>query len=106
MAKLDLVKLSDAELGELAEAVAKEQVRRREEARKDALAKIKEMAAGMGMTVKELLAGQTKLRASAKGKPKYRNPENPQQTWTGKGQRPGWFVAAQERGITREDMLI
>jgi len=64
------------------------------------------MAAGVGMTVKELLARQGKRRAGPKGEPKYRNPDNPAQAWTGKGMRPGWFVAAQERGITSEDMLI
>lgn len=106
MAKLDLEKLSDVELSELAEAVAQEQARRQEGALKEALAKIKEIAAGLGMTVKELLAHQGKSRTTSKGEPKYRNPENPAQTWTGKGTRPGWFLAAQERGITPEDMLI
>ena len=106
MAKLELEKMSDAELGELAAAVAQEQERRQEAARKAALAQIKELAAGLGMTVKDLLASQGKRGAGPKGEPKYRNPDNPEQTWTGKGTRPGWFVAAQERGIAREDMLI
>ena len=106
MAKLELEKMSDAELGELAAAVAQEQERRQEAARKAALAQIKELAAGLGMTVKELLASQGQRRAGPKGEPKYRNPDNLEQTWTGKGTRPGWFVAAQERGIAREDMLI
>ena len=106
MAKLDLEKLSDAELGELAGAVADEQARRQEDAMKAALTRINELAAGVGMTVEALLARQVKPRAGVKGVPKYQNPDNPRQTWTGKGQRPGWFVEAQERGITREDMLI
>ena len=106
MAKLELEKMSDAELGELAVAVAQEQERRQEAKRKEALAQIKELAAGLGMTVKELLASQGKWGAGPKGEPKYRNPDNPDQTWTGKGTRPGWFVAALARGIAREDMLI
>ena len=106
MAKLELEKMSDAELGELAAAVAQEQERRQEAARQAALAQIQELAAGVGMTVEELLASQGQRGAGSKGQPKYRNPDNPDQTWTGKGMRPGWFVAAQERGITREDMLI
>ena len=105
-AKVDVAKLSDAELADLAEAVGKEQARRKEIARAAALATIKEVAAGVGMTVGELLASQGKQRAGPKGEPKYRNPDNPDQTWTGKGTRQGWFVAAQERGITREEMLI
>jgi len=105
-AKGDVAKLSDAELAELAEAVGKEQARRKEVARAAALATIKEVAAGVGMTVGELLASQGQQRAGPKGEPKYRNPDNPAQTWTGKGTRPGWFIAALERGATPEDMLI
>lgn len=39
--------------------------------------------------------------------PKYRNPEDPSQTWTGRGKRPLWFVAAlKKRGVTAESLLI
>jgi DNA-binding protein H-NS len=39
--------------------------------------------------------------------PKYRNPEDPSQTWTGRGKRPLWFVAAlKKRGVTEESLLI
>ena len=106
MAKIDLEKMSDAELGELAAAVAQEQERRQDAAQQAAVARIHELAAGVGMTVAELLARQSQRRAGPKGEPKYRNPDNPEQTWTGKGTRPGWFVAALERGVAREDILI
>ncbi|TAL87637.1 MAG: H-NS histone family protein [Rhodanobacter sp.] len=39
--------------------------------------------------------------------PKYRNPENATQTWSGRGKRPLWFVQAlKKRGITAESLLI
>ncbi|QAU22634.1 H-NS histone family protein [Dyella sp. M7H15-1] len=39
--------------------------------------------------------------------PKYRNPEDPSQTWTGRGKRPLWFAAAlKRRGVTAESLLI
>jgi DNA-binding protein H-NS len=39
--------------------------------------------------------------------PKYRNPEDPSQTWTGRGKRPLWFAAAlRRRGVTAESLLI
>ncbi|WP_233842898.1 H-NS histone family protein [Dyella sp. 2HG41-7] len=39
--------------------------------------------------------------------PKYRNPEDPSQTWTGRGKRPLWFAAAvKKRGVTAESLLI
>ncbi|HEV7777559.1 MAG TPA: H-NS histone family protein [Luteibacter sp.] len=39
--------------------------------------------------------------------PKYRNPVDPAQTWSGRGKRPLWFVAAlKRRGVTAENLLI
>jgi DNA-binding protein H-NS len=39
--------------------------------------------------------------------PKYRNPADPGQTWSGRGKKPGWFVAAtSKRGVTAESLLI
>ncbi|MCE8007619.1 H-NS histone family protein [Aestuariivita sp.] len=37
--------------------------------------------------------------AKDKGIAKYRNPENADQTWTGKGRQPNWFRSAMEKGI-------
>lgn len=53
-------------------------------------------------------AGKT-ARKSAGGRkvpPKYRNPENAEQTWTGRGKQPLWFAAAIEGGKTREQLQI
>lgn len=39
--------------------------------------------------------------------PKYRNPDNAAQTWSGRGKRPLWFVdALKKRGVTAESLLI
>lgn len=39
--------------------------------------------------------------------PKYRNPENATQTWSGRGKRPLWFAQAlKKRGTTAESLLI
>jgi DNA-binding protein H-NS len=39
--------------------------------------------------------------------PKYRNPANATQTWSGRGKRPLWFVAAlRRRGVTADNLLI
>lgn len=39
--------------------------------------------------------------------PKYRNPENANQTWSGRGKRPLWFIAAlKKKGITASSLLI
>ena len=39
--------------------------------------------------------------------PKYRNPEDASQTWSGRGKRPLWVVAAlKRRGVTLDSLLI
>lgn len=52
-------------------------------------------------------AGKTaKAGGTRKVAPKYRNPDNHLQTWTGRGKAPLWFNALIESGKTREDLLI
>jgi DNA-binding protein H-NS len=41
-----------------------------------------------------------------KGVPRYRNPKNPSQTWTGKGRKPKWVLEALDEGIPMEKMEI
>lgn len=39
--------------------------------------------------------------------PKYRNPANAEQTWSGRGKRPLWLAGAlKKRGVTLESFLI
>jgi DNA-binding protein H-NS len=38
--------------------------------------------------------------------PKYRNPENPAQTWAGRGLKPRWLAAAIKSGKKQDDFLI
>ncbi len=38
--------------------------------------------------------------------PKFRNPANPQQTWTGRGKRPHWFSDALKAGKQPQDLAI
>ena len=38
--------------------------------------------------------------------PKYRNPENPAETWAGRGLKPRWLTAAIKGGKKPDDFLI
>jgi DNA-binding protein H-NS len=38
--------------------------------------------------------------------PKYRNPQNPEETWAGRGLRPKWLAAAIKAGKSVDDFLI
>jgi CRP-like cAMP-binding protein/DNA-binding protein H-NS len=45
-------------------------------------------------------------RAGRKIEPKYRNPENPSETWAGRGLPPRWLVACERAGRKREEFLV
>jgi DNA-binding protein H-NS len=47
-------------------------------------------------------------RGGARGAvaPKYRNPENPTETWAGRGLKPRWLAAALKSGKKLEDFSI
>jgi DNA-binding protein H-NS len=38
--------------------------------------------------------------------PKYRNPENPSETWAGRGLKPRWLAIAIKSGKKQDDFLI
>jgi DNA-binding protein H-NS len=38
--------------------------------------------------------------------PKYRNPDNPEETWAGRGLKPRWLAAALKTGKKPEDFSI
>lgn len=72
--------------------------------------KIKSLAIELevwGISASEL-NGHAKEAAETKSKlaAKYRNPDNPNQTWVGRGKAPNWITAQQEKGVSKEDMLI
>jgi DNA-binding protein H-NS len=52
-------------------------------------------------------AGAGKARKAVKKvAPKYRNPANPKETWTGRGKQPRWLAAQTANGRKVEDFLI
>ena len=52
------------------------------------------------------LAGAGKKAERSAAPPKYRHPEKPAVTWSGRGRKPGWFVAALESGKSAEDLAV
>ncbi|MBS0126657.1 H-NS family nucleoid-associated regulatory protein [Thetidibacter halocola] len=110
MAKIDLSKLNMDELGALANDVQKRMTELKEEKRAEAMKRIHELAKEAGLTVDELVGtvSTTKKRrdTGTKSAPKYIDPNDPMNTWTGKGRAPNWFKEALEAGKTKEELLI
>lgn len=45
-------------------------------------------------------------RAKADGAARYRNPDHPEQTWSGRGRRPRWIHEAEAAGRSLEDLRV
>ena len=103
---LDLSKLSLLELQELAKEVETEIVTRRETEKQRVLDQMRELAGSIGMTPEELLLGRQARAGAAKVQAKYRNPDDPSLTWSGRGKRPAWVNEALASGKTLEEMAV
>ena len=84
--------------------------------------KVAALARAEGYSIAELFGGAAPKAAApasaAKGRkttkgyklgkvePKYRNPNNPSETWAGRGQQPKWLAAETAKGRALEEFLI
>lgn len=92
--------------------VERENDRKERANRSEAMKKVRALIKANNLTMEELLATKTK-RAKGEGRknenkspPKYRNPADKKQTWTGKGRKPNWVLKALETGNDLEAMII
>ena len=96
---LDLNSMSRKELQKLRRDVDKAIATLADREKKAALDAAEKAAAAHGFTLAELAVATKKGRsAKSKAPAKYRNPEDPSQTWTGKGRQPEWFKAGVAAG--------
>ncbi len=87
---------------ELDKAIAGYEARQR----RAALAAAEAAAREAGFSLSELTAGVKSSRKSSSAPPKYRHPENPALTWSGRGRQPSWFRDLTKEGTAREDLEI
>ncbi|WP_343080459.1 H-NS histone family protein [Ostreiculturibacter nitratireducens] len=104
--KIDLDGMSLKELKELSAKVQKAIVSFEERKKKEALAQIEEKARQLGFTLSELTGDVKPRRKRAAVAPKYANPKDPSNTWTGRGRRPRWVEEALQSGKTLDDLKI
>jgi DNA-binding protein H-NS len=107
MSDIDLSAMKREELDQLRKDIDKAIETYDERQRLEALKAARQAAHAAGYTLEELIGSSKK----AKGKktqtvPKYRHPENPALTWSGRGRQPEWFKAAVEAGTPKDEMLI
>jgi DNA-binding protein H-NS len=106
---INIRNLSHSQLTDLIErAKARQQELAREKATK-LRAKIDALVRAEGLAIEDVFAGTGSRRGAGvrrKVKPKYRNPADSSQTWTGRGKRPRWYSAALAAGKKEKDLLI
>jgi DNA-binding protein H-NS len=97
--------MSYAELRAMEARIGRLIVEKRESERAALRDQLSVLAREHGFDIKELI-GRGKGRNGAVA-PKYRDPQNPANTWTGRGRMPRWMAAAMKGGRgKREDFLI
>jgi len=69
-----------------------------------ALDALKTAAQEHGFNLKDLLDDESLKKTPAA--PKYAHPEDPGQTWTGRGRKPRWVLEALDAGKTLQDLAI
>ena len=82
---------------------------KKDQAIEDAYNQIIAIAENVGYSVEELLElGEQKRKKTTRKavEPRYRNKNNAEETWTGRGKQPRWLVAELEKGAKLEDFLI
>lgn len=107
--KLDQViaESSISDLEQLQKDIEKAIKDRRAKEINDARIHVRELAESLGITLQELMEEPTKQSKSGKkAEVKYRNPENHEETWTGRGKQPKWLVAKIENGATLESFAV
>ena len=92
---------------QLAELIARAN-QRQQDMQRQRLSEVREKLIGIarkeGFTIEELFGAARRGKRTVK--PKYRNPNAPFETWSGRGKQPHWFRAALQAGRKEKELLI
>lgn len=96
------------ELTDLVQKAERALAEKKKSERKNVLEQIKELANSIGVTVTIHEPGMKSgsARKGSKVAPKFKNPSDSNQTWTGRGVKPVWLRELLARGHKLDDFLI
>lgn len=106
MASINLNALSLSELKSLQKEVTKAIAEFSDRKKTEAMLALEARAKEFGFSLAELTGIKKTRKSSGPAGAKYRHPENPEVTWSGRGRQPGWFRAAIEAGKLPESMAV
>ncbi|MES0865013.1 H-NS histone family protein [Ruegeria sp. SCPT10] len=101
---IDISGLNAPELRELAAKIDKRVVEVEKETLQKARNEMRAIATKLGVDFEDVI--RLHSRTGKKSAAKYANPDNPAQTWTGRGRKPAWVIAALEAGKSIDDLTI
>ncbi|MFV0297759.1 MAG: H-NS family nucleoid-associated regulatory protein [Hyphomicrobiaceae bacterium] len=106
MAAINVDKLALKDLIELEARVQKAIVMAREREKNEFRREAEALAVKRGLSLNEIFPAQKSNKSGGKVAIKYRNPNNPADTWTGRGRQPKWLVAALKKGSKIIDFAV
>lgn len=68
--------------------------------------RVQKMVEEAGYSVDDVMSTSKAKAPTKKAPPKYRNPDDSSATWTGRGRKPLWVLAALDSGKSLDDLLI
>lgn len=102
---MEINNLSLKELKDLQTQVAKAIATFEDRRKREAVSKLEASARDLGFSLSDLVdAAQPRKRPAAA--PKYANPQNADDTWSGRGRKPRWFIEAVDAGKAPADLEI
>jgi DNA-binding protein H-NS len=107
MARPDVIeKMSYAQLADMEAQIARLKIEKQNAERNELRKHLSDMAKENGFDIYELF-GKGSRRGKGTVAVKYRDPKNPENTWTGRGRMPRWMAAATKGGrAKKEDFLV
>lgn len=102
----DLSVMSRKELLELKDGIEEALRVAEQRERKEAIKAAEEAAAKFGFSLEEIAGLQRSSAKKQKAAAKYRNPHNPEETWSGRGRKPHWVHSALTSGMDISELEI
>ncbi|GHD66620.1 H-NS histone family protein [Jeongeupia chitinilytica] len=107
---MELSGFSLPQLYELQKKIAVEIENRKVTDKHDLLVEIQNLAAAKGFSLNEVLGVEVAKKLGKKvavaGKPQFANPNDPSQTWSGRGRKPQWAIDWLAAGKSLDDLRV
>lgn len=102
----DYQNLSESELKVLITKAETALKTKQENKRKEVIAQIKQLAASIDAHVEIVENGKKAGKRKSKVAVKYRHPQDPDKTWTGRGIKPKWLQSLLSKGHSLSEFEI